>query len=345
MEALHNPSAVSPDLIAERGYLFLGSRLKRLAEQMQADVSKVSQRAGIALFPGQFPLLAILSETGNQTIGALAMAMGLSQPVTTRNINRLIEAGMVKVDPSDTDGRSKVVSLTASGDQAMQRSKQTVLPHIEAAVKQIVDGRSDTFLEQLWAIESALGEESLATRAGHIAASELVPATNADIPLIAAMMNEAYRGSTTKSRWTTEADYITGDRTTEDLLLAERLANPAGTFLTWRDAPDSPSKGSVWIQPLADDAWYLGSLTVDPHRQNAGLGHALLYCAEQWIQMRGGKRVELTVVNLRKPLIEWYLRRGYRDTGRTEAFPYGDDRFGRPLRDDLCFVVLEKEID
>jgi hypothetical protein len=26
----------------------------------------------------------------------------------------------------------------------------------------------------------------------------------------------------------------------------------------------------------------------------------------------------------------------------TEPFPYADDRFGRPARDDLCFVVLEK---
>jgi hypothetical protein len=34
----------------------------------------------------------------------------------------------------------------------------------------------------------------------------------------------------------------------------------------------------------------------------------------------------------------------YRLTGETEPFPYGDERFGKPLRDDLHFVVLEKEI-
>ena len=26
----------------------------------------------------------------------------------------------------------------------------------------------------------------------------------------------------------------------------------------------------------------------------------------------------------------------------TQAFPYGDERVGRPLRDDLHFVMLEK---
>ncbi len=52
----------------------------------------------------------------------------------------------------------------------------------------------------------------------------------------------------------------------------------------------------------------------------------------------------MTVINFRKTLIAWYLRRGYRQTGETEPFPYGDDRFGAPLRDDLVFVVLQKDL-
>jgi hypothetical protein len=52
----------------------------------------------------------------------------------------------------------------------------------------------------------------------------------------------------------------------------------------------------------------------------------------------------MTVVNVRKTLIAWYERRGYALTGETKPFPYGDERFGRPLRDDLHFVVLEKDI-
>jgi hypothetical protein len=47
--------------------------------------------------------------------------------------------------------------------------------------------------------------------------------------------------------------------------------------------------------------------------------------------------------NVRNALIGWYLRRGHRKTGETEPFPYGDDRFGAPLRDDLSFLLLEKD--
>jgi hypothetical protein len=52
----------------------------------------------------------------------------------------------------------------------------------------------------------------------------------------------------------------------------------------------------------------------------------------------------MTVIHLRDTLIAWYERRGYRRTGETEPFPYGDERFGIPRRDDLYFVVLEKAL-
>lgn len=344
MSEKQDPKESPRDVIADSHYLFLGSRLKRLAEQMQADATRVSQRAGIAILPGQFPLLTLLSEQGPQTVGTLSKALGLSQPVTSRNINKLIEADLVKGDRSDADGRSKIVSLSRFGEQVIGDSKKTVLPYVEAAVKEVVEGRSGAFLEQIAQIERALSDSTLTERATRIAARELIPAAEADLPGIVAMMNLAYRGDGTQSAWTTEAGYISGDRTNEALLRAEVNAKPDASLLTWRDTTDGALKGSVWLEPLGGDKWYLGSLTVDPLRQNGGLGRTLLYCAEQWIRERGGQCVQLTVINVREPLIAWYLRRGYQNTGETEAFPYGDNRFGTPLRDDLCFVVLEKAL-
>jgi hypothetical protein len=52
----------------------------------------------------------------------------------------------------------------------------------------------------------------------------------------------------------------------------------------------------------------------------------------------------MSIVNVREALIAWYLRRDYHKTGEAHLFPYGDDRFGTPLRDDLSFVLLEKTL-
>jgi hypothetical protein len=55
--------------------------------------------------------------------------------------------------------------------------------------------------------------------------------------------------------------------------------------------------------------------------------------------------MHMTVITAREDLIAWYERRGYRRTGRTSPFPYGDERFGVPLRPDLAFELLVKELD
>ena len=74
---------------------------------------------------------------------------------------------------------------------------------------------------------------------------------------------------------------------------------------------------------LAEDCW---------KQQNNG----------PWIA--GGTEIRMTVVNVRAALIEWYKRRGYEMTHETRPFPYGDERFGTPKRDDLYFVVLQKRL-
>ena len=52
----------------------------------------------------------------------------------------------------------------------------------------------------------------------------------------------------------------------------------------------------------------------------------------------------MTVIEQRSELLAWYARRGYRSTGEKEPFPYGNPRFGLPKREDLRFLVLEKEL-
>jgi ribosomal protein S18 acetylase RimI-like enzyme len=170
-----------------------------------------------------------------------------------------------------------------------------------------------------------------------------LPATNDDVPGIVTLMNRAYRGADAAG-WSTEEPYLSGDRINEDLLRADLLAKPEASLLKWEDSGDGALLGCVWIEPLNEDVWYLGSLATDPTRQKSGLGKILLSAAEHWVAERGGKRIRMSVVNVREALIAWYLRRGYHKTGKTEPFPYGDDRFGAPLRDDLSFLVLEKDL-
>jgi GNAT superfamily N-acetyltransferase len=168
----------------------------------------------------------------------------------------------------------------------------------------------------------------------------LKAATESDLPEIVDLTNWAYRGTGEVASWTVES-YLAGQRTNAAALAADLAGKPDAQLLVWRDDAGE-LQGHVWLEPLDDGVWYLGLLSVRPDRQDQKLGRTLLTAAEDFARARGVTRMRMRVINVRDTLIAWYERRGYVLTGETEPFPYGDDRFGTPLRDDLCFVVLER---
>jgi ribosomal protein S18 acetylase RimI-like enzyme len=170
------------------------------------------------------------------------------------------------------------------------------------------------------------------------------PAAEADYPAIIELVNAAYRGKGSVESWNIETGIIEGTRLTESLLREDLEAKPDAHFLITRDPESRAIIGTVWLEPAKDDAWYLGLFTIAAALQRQHLGRALLSAAEDFVRTHEGRSIVMGVLNVREALIAWYERRGYRRTGETEPFPYGDDRFGTPLRDDLEFVILRKEL-
>ncbi len=160
-----------------------------------------------------------------------------------------------------------------------------------------------------------------------------------DAGAISALVNAAYRGETSKRGWTTEAGILGGQRTDPDTI-RETIADNRNAILLLH-AQDAPVC-CVYLQRRANRA-YLGMLTVKPELQASGLGKQLLAAAERWARENWKvAKIEMTVIQKRHELIAWYERRGYSNTGRTEPFPYNDEKFGLPKVNDLEFVVLEK---
>ena len=166
-------------------------------------------------------------------------------------------------------------------------------------------------------------------------------ATTAVVPLLVELVTSAYRGESSRSGWTTEADLLEGNRIVPEVLLAD-IARPRSRILLAER--DGTLLGCAHVAE-EDGAGYFGMFAVRPGLQGAGMGRAILAEAERvagedWALAL----MRMTVIDLRVELIEWYERRGYRRTGQTRPFPATDPRFGLPLRDDLRFAVLEKEL-
>ena len=166
-------------------------------------------------------------------------------------------------------------------------------------------------------------------------------ATTADIPALHALIARAYRGDSARLGWTHEADLLGGQRT-EPALLDAMLADPSQHMLVHRG--EVGLDACIAVTRRTADLVYLGMVTVDPKLQGRGMGKAVLAAAERFAGGDiGASRAEMTVIAQRHELVAWYERRGYRLTGERRPFPE-DPRFGRPKRNDLEFVVLEKRL-
>ena len=162
------------------------------------------------------------------------------------------------------------------------------------------------------------------------------------MPAIVELVESAYRGEASRAGWTTEADLLDGQRTDVDAVV-DAVASSSVVLL------DVDEGGALiaccQLDPRADRTAYFGMFAVRPGRQGGGVGGRLLVAAEEFARTELAAEVlEMTVIGQRIELIAWYERRGYRRTGATKPFPYGDERFGLPRRDDLHFVVLAKRL-
>ncbi|MCX7978091.1 MAG: GNAT family N-acetyltransferase [Bdellovibrionaceae bacterium] len=167
-------------------------------------------------------------------------------------------------------------------------------------------------------------------------------ATSQDIEALHSLVNSAYRGESSRQGWTTEADFLDGQRVDPEGLL-EIIEAPQSTILVSENSKGILT-GCVHLRILPDGWCYLGMLTVAPALQAKGLGKRLLEAAENWAKEHSCPGVRMYVIWLRLELIDYYRRRGYQLTGQREPFPYGSSRFGLPKRQDLHFVTLQKPL-
>jgi len=155
-------------------------------------------------------------------------------------------------------------------------------------------------------------------------------------------VQSAYRGEPSRVGWTTEADLIDGQRIDAPMIL-DLLERPRTMVLL---AEADQLVGCCELSAEHDPEFaYFGMFAVRPDLQGSGIGDQILRAAQQTaIDLWGASTMRLVTIHLRHDVIAWYERRGFSPTGATHQFPYGDERYGRPKREDLTLLEFEKSL-
>jgi ribosomal protein S18 acetylase RimI-like enzyme len=169
-------------------------------------------------------------------------------------------------------------------------------------------------------------------------------AQHSDVQAIVGLVESAYRGEASRAGWTTEADLLDGQRT-DALAVGEIVAARGRGRLVLVAESDGRLVGCCQLERRPPGEAYFGMFSVRPGAQGQGWGGQILAEAERLAREDfGAASMIMTVLAQRRDLIAWYERRGYRRTGDSKPFPYGDERFGIPRRPDLSFVVLARRL-
>ena len=153
------------DVISENGFLFLGSRLKRLSDRFLTDATKITHSLGFDnLYPSQTVLIAALEKNAPISIGELANNLGLSQPAVTRNLNLLRKMGYIEHIAAPNDQRQKLVRLSDTGRDLVKQLRTKMWSQCENTVAKICNSIAPDFLLNIEKIERALDEKSFEER-------------------------------------------------------------------------------------------------------------------------------------------------------------------------------------
>jgi ribosomal protein S18 acetylase RimI-like enzyme len=161
-----------------------------------------------------------------------------------------------------------------------------------------------------------------------------------DIAALVTLMDSAYRGEDAKQGWTNESDLFIGNKRTDETTVTELMQKPGAVFL--KSVNDKNEIEACVFLKKKGNRLYLGMFSVSPKAQGKGLGKKLLVAADAHARQQECTSIYMTVITVRKELIEWYERNGYRKTGEVLPFPT-DEKFGIP-KQPLEMLVLEKVI-
>ena len=157
-----------------------------------------------------------------------------------------------------------------------------------------------------------------------------------DAEQVAALVNAAYRPAPGSGGWTHEAALVSGARI--DLAQVCRTIEGSTVLVA---VGDVQLLGCVQVKAEGRES-HIGLLAVLPTVQAEGLGKKLLAEAEDYAQSSFGAQLfVLFVVEQRRELINFYLRRGYQETGEFQTYPVNSG-VGTPFNADARLAVLHK---
>lgn len=159
-------SKTGTDLVKHLGELAFATRLKRLAESLQADVAKIYRELNVDFEPKWFTMLYALHHNGTMSVIELSNLLGLTHPAIIQFGEQMQRKKLVSFVRDKADARKKLIQLTEKGEETFQ-TIEPVLREIEMANRELMQETGTNVLVTIEKMEQLLQSRSMYQRVRH----------------------------------------------------------------------------------------------------------------------------------------------------------------------------------
>ena len=293
------------DFYTRTGKMALGSRLRRLSEEMTEQAAGIYDLYQVDLQPKWFPVFYSLSPTQEKSITDIAKEIGHTHPSVSQIVREMAIKGYVIEKKGAADGRKNFVLLSPAGQQ-LREKMQPQLDDVTSAIEKAMKETHHDLWKAIGEWEFLLEQKSLLQRVGiekkiresaRIQIVDFIPAYQAAFR----QLNEEW--ITTWFRME-EGDYKALDHPREYILdkgghifMALYKGEPVGTCSLIR---------------MDDGSFELAKMGVSPKTQGLGIGYLLGRACIEKARALGARRVYLESNTRLKPAINLYHKLGFR---------------------------------
>jgi DNA-binding MarR family transcriptional regulator len=95
--------------------------VRKVARQLSRLYDAFLQPTGLRIT--QFLILAVLAKVEGASVNGLAERLDLERTAMGKTLGPLERDGLIRIEPSPTDGRSRVVTITSKGNRVFQDAR------------------------------------------------------------------------------------------------------------------------------------------------------------------------------------------------------------------------------
>lgn len=300
------------DFFQEVGELGLGSRLRRLSDRMMQDGQSIYNDAGIEFKPAWFPAFDLLNRRGQVPLGHIASQLGVTHVAINQVLEELEQRKLVATEPSNTDRRVRLASLTVEGKHLAEQLTP-IWQKFRAAIRDAIDDSGHDLLDAVARLEKCLERKSLQIRF-----KERMNQGIEIIPFADDLRDEFWN---INSQWIEEHFVV-------EPIDARVLKNPeteildrGGAIFFARDSGTGQVLGTCALMEHSGK-WEMTKMGVRPEARGRGIGELLGKTIIDHARQQGLKKIVLETNSKLKPAINLYRKLGFVHVAPTVGSDY-----------------------